>query len=81
MMRKLKLCWVLLVIALFWASLAGCESPDSTDGTDGSDCVYFVDARGKLTEIPSQIENGTITFSAPYFATYAVIDTAQTPVD
>ena len=47
----------------------------------GSYGVYFVDARGNLTAIPSQTENGTITFSAPYFATYAVIDTAQTPID
>lgn len=50
-------------------------------GTGGSYGVYFADARGNLTEVPSTVNGGTITFSAPYFATYAIIDTAKTPVN
>ena len=48
-------------------------------GTYGA---YFVDAYGNFTQLPSTVNNdGTITFVAPYFATYAIIDTSLTPVN
>lgn len=51
---------------------------NESGGTYG---VYFVDAYGNFTEVASTVNgDGTITFVAPYFATYAVINTAKTPV-
>ena len=36
---------------------------------------------GVRTEIPSAVNGNSVTFEAPYFATYAIIDTAKTPVN
>lgn len=36
---------------------------------------------GVRTEIPSTVNGNSVTFEAPYFATYAIIDTAKTPVN
>lgn len=50
------------------------------NSTGGQYEVFFLDAHGNYTKVPSTVNGGTITFEAPYFATYAIIDTAQTPV-
>jgi hypothetical protein len=43
--------------------------------------AFFVDAHGNYTKVSSTVNGGTITFQTPYFATYAIIDTAKTPVN
>ena len=35
---------------------------------------------GVRTEIPSTVNGNSVTFEAPYFATYAIIDIAQASV-
>ena len=50
---------------------------ENNGGTYG---VYFVDGIGNLTEVPSTVNGNTITFEAPYLSTYAIVDTAATPV-
>ena len=36
---------------------------------------------GVRTEIPSTVNGNSVTVEAPSFATYAIIDTAKTPVN
>lgn len=48
---------------------------------DGEYRVFLVDAYSNFIEVTSTKNGNTITFEAPYFATYAVIDVAKTPVN
>lgn len=52
--------------------------PLTTSG--GTYGVFFVDAYGNYFEVPSSVNGSSITFEAPYFSTYAIIDVAKTPV-
>ena len=36
--------------------------------------VFLVDAHGNFTKVPSTVNGNTITFEAPYFATYAILN-------